>query len=558
MPRIIRGGMIALAATFVPVAAEAQTAPADRIDAIERQIQSLQGELQTLKRELGETKQKLRASEAETQRARTQAQQATHAAAQAQSHSQAVAAETQQAKQAAAQSQAAASQAQAAAQLVVGPAAAGSSTRGPHDVQTAGNRFGIESADGRNSIYLTGRLHFDMGDYLDYHPASKFASVQDLNSGVNARRARLGVLGKFLGDWNYAFILDFGGSSDSNNNGVTGSRSTDIENAFITYNGFRPFAIDLGYLDVPYTLDESTSSNDIMFIERASSNVIATGLAANDARAALGVRWNTDRAWAGTYVTGPTAGANHSGGDQQQVGATARATYPVLQSNAYSLHLGVDGEYVFQPKNNGSGTGAITNGVSFSDRPELRVDPTAFINTGTIPAKNAAVYSGELAGGIGSFFAQGEYYIYQVKQAGFTGTAPKPELTFDGGYAQASYVITGESRKYIPTTGAYSGVRPDRPVGAGGWGAWEVAARFSYLNLNNHATGNVAGAGTGGVLGGRQQTYTFGVNWYPVYNIRFMLDYIYADVNKIPTAVGGTAQPGARIQAIAARTQVAF
>jgi phosphate-selective porin OprO and OprP len=437
------------------------------------------------------------------------------------------------------------------------PAAAAPPATGVKATLSPNNRPGISSADGQNSIELTGRLHFDIADYLSVHPQTP-AGQHSLTSGVNARRARLGVLGKFLGDWNYAFILDFGGSSDTNVTGNGGARTTDIENAFITYNGFRPFAIDLGYLDVPYTLDESTSSNDIMFIERASSNVIATGLAANDARSALGVRWNTDRAWAGAYVTGPTAGANHSGGDQQQVGGTARATYQVLQSNAYSLHLGVDGEYVFQPKNNGSGTGTITNGVSFSDRPELRVDPTAFINTGTIPAKNAAVYSGELAGGLGSFFMQGEYYIYQVKQAGFTATAPKPELTFDGGYAQASYVITGESRKYIPTTGAYSGVRPDRPVGTGGWGAWEVAARYSYLNLNNHATGNIAGAGTGGVLGGRQQTYTFGVNWYPIYNVRFMLDYIYADVNKIPTAVGGTAQPGARIQAIAARTQVAF
>jgi hypothetical protein len=39
-----------------------------------------------------------------------------------------------------------------------------------------------------------------------------------------------------------------------------------------------------------------------------------------------------------------------------------------------------------------------------------------------------------------------------------------------------------------------------------------------------------------------------------------MLDYIYADVNKIPTAtaVGGSTTPGAVIQAIATRVQVAF
>src|SRR6266481_8971284 len=94
------------------------------------------------------------------------------------------------------------------------------------------NRPGISSADGQNTIELTSRLHFDIGDYLSLHPQTP-GGPHSLTSGVNARRARLGVLGKFMGDWSYAFILDFGGSSDSNVNTVTGSRSTDIENAFI-------------------------------------------------------------------------------------------------------------------------------------------------------------------------------------------------------------------------------------------------------------------------------------------------------------------------------------
>src|SRR5437588_833742 len=80
--------------------------------------------------------------------------------------------------------------------------------------ETAQAREQAERAAGRNAIFLTGRLHFDIGDYLDYKPGSKFATVQNLNSGVNARRARLGVLGRFMRDWDYTFIFDFGGSSD--------------------------------------------------------------------------------------------------------------------------------------------------------------------------------------------------------------------------------------------------------------------------------------------------------------------------------------------------------
>jgi phosphate-selective porin OprO and OprP len=289
------GAAIAFLTALTPVTAAAQSTPADRIDAIEQQIRQLQGELQSLKRELGDTKAKLRASQSEAQRAKAQAQQATKTAEQAQSQVQAL---------------------PPPAPPTATVATASLSAPGPHIVQTPGNRFGIESADGRNSIYLTGRLHFDAGDYLDYHPASKFATVQDLNSGVNARRARLGVTGKFAGDWAYTLIYDFGGSTDAS----PGANGSGIQTALITYNGLNkgpfPLAFDVGYMDTPFTLEEATSSNDIMFVERASIQAVASNIFANDFRSAVGVRSNDDRYWAGIYATGPQSGATHNTGEQ--------------------------------------------------------------------------------------------------------------------------------------------------------------------------------------------------------------------------------------------------
>ena len=125
--RQFNGCVIGSLVAAAPISAVAQTAPTDRIDAIEQQIKALQGQLQTLKRELGDTKEKLRQSQSETQRAKAQAQQATQAATQAQI-----------------QSQASVVQAQAAAQAAAHPAPGGAPAQGPHDVQTAGNRFGIE------------------------------------------------------------------------------------------------------------------------------------------------------------------------------------------------------------------------------------------------------------------------------------------------------------------------------------------------------------------------------------------------------------------------------
>ena len=187
------------------------------------------------------------------------------------------------------------------------------------------NRPTICTADDQNCIAITSRLHFDAGGY-DYRPNSAATIPQRLDDGVNARRARIGVIGKFFGDWNYALIYDFAGSSDGfASTASVGGRAvgflpggalSGIENAYLSYTGFKPFggklAIEGGYIDVPYTLDEATSSNDILFLERASSQVIAANIAASDFRSAAGARWYTDSFWIGAYATGPTAGAIHS------------------------------------------------------------------------------------------------------------------------------------------------------------------------------------------------------------------------------------------------------
>ena len=55
-------------------------------------------------------------------------------------------------------------------------------------------------------------------------------------------------------------------------------------------------------------LDETMSSNDILFMERSSAQVIAVNVAAGDFRSTVGTRWWNDVFWAGAYVTGPTSG----------------------------------------------------------------------------------------------------------------------------------------------------------------------------------------------------------------------------------------------------------
>ena len=88
-------------------------------------------------------------------------------------------------------------------------------------------------------------------------------------------------------------------------------------------------------------------------------------------------------------------------------------------------------------------------------------------------------------------------------------------------------------------------------MSGGGWGAWEIAGRFSTIDLNDQlATAN-------GVAGGRQTIYTLALNWYVNRNVRFMFDYLHGNVAKqiSPTNFGDA---GAKFDAFAMRTQVAF
>ncbi|MDB5502910.1 MAG: hypothetical protein JWR89_2812 [Tardiphaga sp.] len=434
------------------------------------------------------------------------------------------------------------------------------------------NRPTICTADNQNCVSITSRVHFDVGGY-DYRPNGPGTAVRGLDSGDNVRRARIGLLGKFAGDWNYALVYDFGGTSDGfGGTGTAGGTAvgflpggavSGIENAYISYTGFHPFggksAIEIGVMDLPYTLDEATSSNDTTFMERSSSNVIATSIAAGDFRSAVGARWFDDRYWAGAYVTGPTTGAIHSAssvnpnGTSEQYGVVARVAGQLISGKDYSFHLGGDAQFLLAAPHNRV-TGAQT--LTLSDRPELRIDPTTIVTTGALAnVSGAQVYSVEAAGNYGPLFFQGEYYWYNVDRNAATGLPPvgASNVKFDGGYAQASWVLTGETRKYNAANAAYGGIAPANPFSLdhGGWGAWEIAGRVSRIDLNDQlATAN-------GVAGGVQTVYTAGLNWYVNTNVRFMLNYLHGDIAKQVSATNA-ADAGAKFDAVAMRTQVAF
>jgi phosphate-selective porin OprO and OprP len=397
-------------------------------------------------------------------------------------------------------------------------------------IKMPNNRPTICTADDLNCISVTSRLNFDVGGY-EYHPNSSLTNPQQAQDGVNARRARIGVLGTFMGAWDYGLIYEFGGTQDG---------KPTLLNAYLTYKGIKDLYIDGGYIDVPYTLDEATSSNDILFMERSSAQTIAKGIAAGNRRAAFGAHANGDWWWLGSYVTGPTSGFDHT--KAAPVGMTARGVLVPVNNRYASILLGADAEFLFDT---GGAVGPSTL-PALSDRIELRIDPgtNALLNTGALTnVRSARVLSGEAAAQYGSFYAQGEYFDDRIDRS-----PGLPGLNFNGGYAEASYVFTGEQRRYNPVAGSYSGIKPNNPFdwGTGGWGAWEIAARYTQMQLNDLD-----------VLGGEMKNITVGLNWYVNTNVRFMFNWIHGSVAK-SAAAPATGDIGAHYDAVAMRAQVAF
>ena len=138
-------------------------------------------------------------------------------------------------------------------------------------------RFTFASADGQFTLALRGLVQFDAGHFSQgRNPPSV-----DLNSGTNFRRAQLGFQGTVFRDWSYNFIYDFGGY------GVEGRGY--IYNAYIQYDGLKPFSFRVGAYTPPEGQEDTTSSGELFFPERAASVDVARNIAGAPSREAASI-----------------------------------------------------------------------------------------------------------------------------------------------------------------------------------------------------------------------------------------------------------------------------
>jgi len=170
------------------------------------------------------------------------------------------------------------------------------------------------------------------------------------------------------------------------------------------------------------------------------------------------------------------------------------------------LHLGASAVYREAPD------GAFT----LKTVPEVYEAPD-FVDTGSFPAIHGASVGGELAAVEGPVTLSGEYASTRI------ASPPTGDPRFSGWYVTAAWALTGETRPYDHALGAFDAIRPASPFSFrhGGLGAWEVAARYSSIDLTS-----------AGVQGGKFDRVSGALSWYPTSQWRFEVDYGYGRLDR--------------------------
>jgi phosphate-selective porin OprO/OprP len=520
---------------MVPAVADAEDSAISRIEAIERQIRGLQGELQHLKSELGEAKQQLRQSRSEAQRAQEELRKARQAAERDRQDALQAAVTEPQTAQSALQANAVAAAPPAVAE------AAGVKVSMPQGRPT------IASADGRVSLAIGGFTQFDMGGYFqNSNPNTQFPH---LNNGVNLRRGRLYFIGTF-DDFRFNITPDFGDRPDG---------APTLFEANFNYTGIKPVTATVGYFHPFVSLDDATFPGNTLFLERPSIVNIERSVAAGIQRASLGANAATEDYFASAYLTGPLFGAQRPTLlNGEQVGLVGRLAVRPYHDEDWSFHTEFSGQMAFHPNVNANGTPGVSRTTfTLADEPELEIDFNPLVSTGPLSARSANAYGGALGASWRNFLLKGEYYQISLNQSNLPGV-PSPRLGFNGGYVDAGWVITGEPIPYDFTRAAWTRPKVDHPFSLeeGGIGAWELAARYSTVDLNSNVVPGVPQSVTGGIYGGRQQIAGLALSWYPNDWLRFMLQFEHVDINKLNST--GTVQIGQRFETLAARAQATW
>lgn len=351
--------------------------------------------------------------------------------------------------------------------------------------------------------------------------------ARNLNDGSYLRRARLGWEGSHGDHFAYRAMFEFGDADEAGE-----ARIAEVWAAYLR----KPYSIRIGAFSPPTNMEGATSSDSNLFLERATAADLARSLGGGDGRVGVTVRRVAPGSMVALSLTGPQLDAGEDYAPRAAI--LGRYTRAFKGPNDYRFHVGVNGTYALAPDSEKDAGRPERFPVRFRNTPEIDVDDTPLIDTGEIDADRAQVLGLEFAAQRRNFYLQAEGFLFGVDRHG-----PGGDLRFGGYYVQGSWILTGETRRFDQSLAAFSFPKPLAPIGKGGWGALELAFRYSFMDLDDHE--GAAGQPTplGGVRGGRQQILGAALLWYPRPRVRLMANYLHIDVDRLNPAGPADAEP---------------
>lgn len=422
------------------------------------------------------------------------------------------------------------------------------------------------SNDGNFKNHIGAVVQWDyvgMGPASNVIPPSRYA----LQDSVTARRLRLRGEGTMYQHFDYVFECDFAlaiQNYDSFNpgNSFSGLQGTVVHGGSGLQGGntggvFQPTTIFLTAKDVPvlgnvrignqqswFSMEHIESARFLDFMERAPIMDAFSGANNNGYAPGVSVFNNTPDKSAGLQMGFYKNNVYDGGfafdlGNAWTYGGRAIWTpyYDEESKGRYLVHTGIGSEYrtfnrSLNPQND------ETN-IRIRSRGDLRnasstLDPN-YADTGNFFATSQVLLDPELVVQLGPLLLRTEYCASWLQGARpFQGSAISlgDNVFMYGGYAEALYFLTGENRDYNRVSGVFNRVIPKNNANftEGKYGAWQVGARYDWLNLNSP-----------GINGGKSQNVTFGINWFLNPNLRFQANYVLGYVDNLgPSGIVAT------------------
>jgi phosphate-selective porin OprO/OprP len=301
---------------------------------------------------------------------------------------------------------------------------------------------------------------------------------------ITLRSARLAFWKAFSPRWSFKLTA------------LYNSGSFNLSDNYLLYSGWKTAIAQVGVFDPPFSMESLSSSVGLTFMERSLA-VYALSENKNGGFAVL-KRTSNNIFSGGVFFLSPEQDKKRQSG---QALVMRYAYSPLNFLGSAGGHVG--GSFSYRINADASET-------EFKSRPEVGTTDENFVDTGHIPGLEKVFRFGLEAVNVnGRFSWQAEVLSARVERRGYE------DVVFNGAYAYASWFLTEDRRNYDAGRGLFSPLLPRNPLFRGGKGAFELAARASFVDLTDED-----------IIGGEESNISLGINWYLNSQLRVMSNVV--------------------------------